>query len=367
MILRQLQYRHLAIALAMLLINVGGVQTVFAEESKPATQSRQIVDMAGRHVAIPGDIKNAACLLISSYEKMLLLGQGDKIKLVMRITSPWATKIFPSFVKSQNLEVKSAMNPNLEDMMANNVDVVFFWNRPEVIQKMATAGIPVVVTQIDDRKETDTLEAFIALRKKEMSMHADIFGAEAQSKADAWNRYFEEKVNYVYSRTKLIPDEQRLSAYYVRGPDVLTTHSKYSHTWWDMKIAGANPVASGQTKDVIDRVPAEQFLGLNPDVIFMGWLDSTDLVLKDEKWKHLNAVVNGKVFISPNGVYRWDHSSEAPLLIMFFAKTLYPALFPDLDLVAETKNFYSKFYSYELTDDEAQRILSHRPPADRLQ
>jgi hypothetical protein len=31
------------------------------------------------------------------------------------------------------------------------------------------------------------------------------------------------------------------------------------------------------------------------------------------------------------------------------------------DMVEEVKEYYSRFYDYELTDDEAQRILLHMP------
>lgn len=43
---------------------------------------------------------------------------------------------------------------------------------------------------------------------------------------------------------------------------------------------------------------------------------------------------------------------------LFLAKTLHPDLFPNLDLTAEVKNFYSKFYSYQLSDAQVNAILS---------
>lgn len=353
-----------AIALAGLLL---AFQIRLAHAAPESVKTRVIVDLAGRQVVLPEKITAAACLIITSYEKMLLLGQSDKIGVVMNVTSPWAKKIFPQVKTFHGLAPKVATNPNVEDMLANKVDVVFFWNRPEVLAKMAQAGIPVVVTFPADQKELSTLDAFISFRKREMRMHGDIFGPEAQATADAWNRYFDEKINYVYSRTKMIPEDERPSVYYVRGPDALTTHGRYSYTWWDIKIAGGRPLSIDETKEVISRVPAEQLVAWDPDVIFMGWLDSTDVILKDNKWEHLNAVTKGKVFINPDGVYRADYGSEAPLLIMFFAKTLHPDLFRDLDMAAETKYFYSKFYHYDLSDDEVQRILTHRPPADLAQ
>lgn len=353
----------IAIAVTFMLVaSKNSLVSAWSDEGHPSIEMREIVDMAGRRVTVPVHIQRAASLLITSYERMLLLDQIEKMAMSMRVTSPWARTIFPEFSAAGDIEVKSAVNPNVEELVAKKVDVVFFWDRPAIIQKLAAAGIPVVVTQVPDQAQTDSFEAYKRNRKKDVLMHGQIFGPEAEKKAGAWSRYFDEKVDYVYSKTKDIPDGERPSVYYVRGPDVLTTHSKNSPTWWAMRVAGGMPRASGQTSDVIDRVPAEQFISWNLDVIFMGWLENTNLILKDQKWSKVPAVMNKKVFISPDGVFRWDHSSEVPLLIMFFAKKLYPDLFSDLDLVAETKYFYKTFYRYELTDDEADRILTHRPP-----
>ena len=48
----------------------------------------------------------------------------------------------------------------------------------------------------------------------------------------------------------------------------------------------------------------------------------------------------------------------------FIAKTLHPDLFKDLNMIKEIKNYYSEFYNYNLTDDQANRILNHMPPAN---
>ena len=76
----------------------------------------------------------------------------------------------------------------------------------------------------------------------------------------------------------------------------------------------------------------------------------------------MKAVKDGRVYVNPDGVMYWDYSSEGVLLMMFIAKTLHPDIFEDLDLVKEVKEFYSRFYGYELTDDQANRLLKRLPP-----
>ena len=54
-------------------------------------------------------------------------------------------------------------------------------------------------------------------------------------------------------------------------------------------------------------------------------------------------------------------ASEA-LQIQWAAKQLHPALFPQLDMVKATQDFYQKFYDYSLSANDAQRILKALPP-----
>ena len=47
-------------------------------------------------------------------------------------------------------------------------------------------------------------------------------------------------------------------------------------------------------------------------------------------------------------------------MLLFVAKTLYPEKFPDIDMVKEVKSFYSQFFSYSLTDAQANRIINYQ-------
>lgn len=349
-----------------LLLWVALVTPVFGQDLRSPTpttgvssETHVVVDLAGRRVRIPNVIHNAACHLIPSYERMFVVGAGDKINPIVQLNSPWARTIFPHAPEVHNVQLR---NPNVEDLVDRKIDVLFFWNQPDVIAKMARVNIPVIVATSDDTMGQDSFEKFVAFRKREMSMYGEIFGDKARMVADDWNRYFEEKVNLVYSRTKSLPPSERQSVYYVRGPDALTTHGIYSFTWWDLTIGGARPVTTEDTKEVIGHLSAEQLIDWNPDVIFMGWIPSTDLITKDPRWAQLNAVKNNKVFVNPDGFYHWDYGTEAPLLIMYFAKTLHPELFKEIDIASEVKYFYAHFFHYDLNEAQTDRILMHQPP-----
>jgi len=52
----------------------------------------------------------------------------------------------------------------------------------------------------------------------------------------------------------------------------------------------------------------------------------------------------------------------AALQVLWAAKTLHPARFPDLDLRKETKAFYTKFFDHTLTDAEYDSIMRAAAP-----
>ncbi|MDK7353270.1 hypothetical protein [Rothia aeria] len=44
-------------------------------------------------------------------------------------------------------------------------------------------------------------------------------------------------------------------------------------------------------------------------------------------------------------------------------QAFHPEQFKDIDLVQETREFYKTYYGYNLTEDEAKRIIAGQGPA----
>lgn len=196
-----------------------------------------------------------------------------------------------------------------------------------------------------------------------MQVFADALGEEAQARAEEWSTYFDDKVAYVTERTADISEEERKSALYCYGEEGLGVFSQYSYVSFWLEMAGGTNVADQTGEEMDTVVTMEQVIDWDPDVIFMGRMESTEPVTSDEKWASLSAVANGDVYICPDGVMFWDYSSEGVLLMMYLAQKMYPDLFTDLDMVAETQEYYQTFYGYELSAENAQRLLDHLPPA----
>ena len=64
------------------------------------------------------------------------------------------------------------------------------------------------------------------------------------------------------------------------------------------------------------------------------------------------------------GTFNWDrYSAEEALQVLWAAQAFHPEQFKDIDLVQETREFYKTYYGYNLTEDEAKRIIAGQGPA----
>jgi iron complex transport system substrate-binding protein len=371
--LKKTEITVLAVVLLILMLAAANCVTTSGGAPAPAGQPKQVLDLAlknktitdlsGRTVEIPAPVNHVACLVGPGYEKVALLGELDKVALVSpnSKTMPWAVQVFPNL---KNIPVMTSnQDPNLEELMKQKVDVVFFWDYPKPLEKMTVSGIPVVVTQLtlSESQRPKTIDEFRKTIKDEVRIFGVVLGPEARQHSDEYAAYFDQKADRILAVTSKIPENEKPKVYYVRGPKALTTHGNYTYTSWWVNMAGGKLVSHEISQQVPD-VTMEQVISWDPDIIIMGRVNNTQLITNDPKWKEVKAVKNGKVYLNPNGVMYWDYSSEGILLLEYLAKTFYPDKFPDLDMKTEVKEYYTKFYHYNLTDDEAGRILQYQNP-----
>jgi iron complex transport system substrate-binding protein len=325
-------------------------------------RKKVITDMAGREIEITWPVHKVACLTGAAYEKVFLLGESQKIVARQANHPPWMARTNPDI---KNIATMSG-EPNLEELIQRQVELVFPFYGPKQLAQMKDAGIAAVITKVPlggkDDNEKLAVKSFVALIKKEMRLFGSALSEKAARRAEEWCKYYDRKVAYVLERTAKIPEGRRPKVYYVRGPDALTTHGCDQNIVWYGEMAGADMVLKTIAQKGIVKVDMEQIIAWNPDVILVGRQYSTDLVLKDPKWRNINAVRTGKVYVIPEGVFYWDGGSEGVLLMEFIAQKLYPDLFRDLDMKREIKIYYSKFYHYRLSSAEIEKILHGLSP-----
>jgi iron complex transport system substrate-binding protein len=189
-------------------------------------------------------------------------------------------------------------------------------------------------------------------------------------KADDFCIYLDNNVRRISSITSEIPVNQKPRVCFISSRSLnFYKHDVLVQTWIEMG-GGINVAAEGGIENAFSDLSIEDVEKWGPDIIIVSSAAQSPIeikqkILQDPKWSDIKAVKHGKVYISPKGVYTWDfHSTETALQILWIAKTLHPDKFKDLDMAKEVKYFYSKFYCYDLTDDEVNRILNSLPPCD---
>jgi iron complex transport system substrate-binding protein len=326
------------------------------ETSAPAT--RTVVDSIGRSVEIPYEVHKVATLVGPSYDKVFMLGEKDRIAMVGFAQSPWAQHLNPDLANIST--ATNAKSPNIEELLNLGIEVVFTWSTTEPLEAMSNAGIPALAALASSTTPT-SVEMYIAGMKGEVNLYAEVLGPAAKTRAAEYCEYLDNVIERITSVTSRLAENEKPKVYYVRGPEVLSTHGKYSNTRWYVEMAGGNMV-SKDLEPVIAQVDIEQVIAWDPDIIMMGRLDSTDPVTSNPAWSAITAVKTGKVYVNPHGVFYWDYGTEGALFLMYLANTFHPDKFADINMVKEVKDFYSQFYGYQLTDEQTNKILQHMAP-----
>lgn len=318
-----------------------------------------VVDMAGHTVAVPGEARRPACLDVLGYQKLFMLGVGDKAALIYFTDAPWMRITNPGYDRIPTTEGE----PNLEELILRKVDVAFFaYNIKRMAKKLDDLGIPGLVSQ-PRAVRGQTRAAFLAQTKRAVLLFGQVMGARASARAREWCAYLDDRVRYVTARTDALPAARRPRVYYLRGPTALhTSLGRNGCIYWFGEMAGADMVIKNEDGEARGPVSMESIIAWDPEVVLVGRQYPLDMVLGDSRWRNVSAVRHGRVYPLPSGVFYWDGGLECVLLMEYMAKTLHPELFADLDLTAEFKEFFARFYHYRLTDDQAAKLLAGLAP-----
>lgn len=198
----------------------------------------------------------------------------------------------------------------------------------------------------------------------------DIMGC--QDRAEGIATYLEQVYTEVTSAVADVKKKDRVSLYYAEGPFGLATEPNVSQHAKTFEVAKARNVAAsvplagsgyGMTS-----VSLESVIKWDPEVI-VAWDDeirggADEIIRTDKDWAGITAVKNGRVYTMPNAPFAWCDRPPGVnrfLGIQWVANMLYPKRF-DVDMVERTKEFYSKLYWVDITDDQAKELLGNSYP-----
>lgn len=328
-----------------------------------------VTDHAGRTVELPADIDRIAVADILPLPSVLAVFFDSSEKIVgMSMPSMTAAQngllgeLYPELLEAETGFINDT-EVNMEELALLEPDVVFYSASDTALgDRLTDAGFAAVAISASrwDYNCIETLNNWIALL-------SEIF--PENDKSAAVRERSEAAYRLVQDRVKDIPEKDRLSAFILFRYDaasLMTSGQQFFGQWW-CDAAGMRNVAQELAADNAVPVSMEQIYEWDPDVIFMTNFNQylpEDLygsTLSGYDWSPVKAVRDKRVYKMPLGMYRsYTPGADCPVTLLWMAKTAYPELFEDIDIIEEAKSYYMDVFGITLTDEQAASIFA--PP-----
>ncbi len=324
---------------------------------------RTVTNVDGTVIELPAEpITSVAAIFGPSYEKIVAVGAEDRITCDgdFHLTGwPWSNVIY-QYINDVPGIPNAHSDLNVEDLVAQGVQLVFCFpnaDQAAAIQNAGMVAVPMASTGAF-RDVVDTL-----------TLYAEIFNDEtALSQAEKYAAYFDETVAMVQERTA---DVEERPGVYLAYTDMLHGYGNTSDMVEVIELAGGTLVSQDLEGSSNIEVTAEQLLEWDPDYIFLdhagssGNASAEDAIaeaLSTGNFDNVAAVRENQVVATPTGVFFWDSGIQKILYLVYIAKTIHPDLFEDVDMQEMLIDFYGEFFNYELSADDAERMLNHEDP-----
>ncbi|SMB28657.1 Periplasmic binding protein [Sterolibacterium denitrificans] len=347
-------FRRLALALCLW----GVCQTAAAAaEASPGctvnarTQSTQsIVDMAGRTVVLPREVKRIATVgpvpVINGY--LFALGAGERIVngLPSRFTQSdrWhlQTAIAPHLAGQPVLQGQTGSDVSLEVLVKLAPDMVITMETPR-IKTLAAAKAPIVYLEWGNAADI----------RRNMALLGCVLDRTAMS--EAYLRYFDATLARVRAALAGVAPADRPRVLYF-NPHTMTTPLAIAN-WW-IEEAGGRSVTAAMARGGTAHYSHEQVLLWNPQVLIVSSPEQATAILRDERFARIDAVRHARVHVMPTGIHSWGQRTvEQPLSVLWAAQRFHPERFARLDMAGEVRAFYRDFFGSELSSAQAREIL----------
>jgi iron complex transport system substrate-binding protein len=311
-------------------------------------EPRTVTDMAGRKVALPPRIARVVTLgslpVLNSF--VFTMGEARSVMngLADFAKPHWKYQgVFAPQLAAQPTMQQPNREPNVEAILLARPDLVLTMHR-EHVGLLESRGIPTVYLAW---REPEDVKACMALL-------GEVFGKP--ERAADYRRQFDATLARVAGALSDLPQGARPRVLYLQ-PGTLT-QPRLIAEWW-IPAAGGISVTEDGRKTESRTVSLEQVMLWDPDILIVTAPKDLELVAADKVFRQLKAVRERRVHLVPVGAHTWaNRTAEQPLTVLWAAKTFHPERFQDVDLAAETKAFYQRFFDHALSDAEVAEILS---------
>ena len=318
---------------------------------------RIVVDQLGRSVVIPKKVTRVVCLMHHALDITLELQAGDRLVGVMKnwegLLFPGIGEIYPPIKKLP--QVGTLTEVNMEELLKTNPELVIVTHYfpQETLKKIEKAGIPVVAVSLYEAdfeqasklnpKLKDPDRAYTIGMKMGVRLLGEIYGKEAEAKK--LNDFVETSRALVGDKLASLPESKKVRCY-MANPE-LHTYGSGKYVGVIMDKAGGMNVA--REISGYKAVNMEQILKWDPAVIFVQDRYAAQVmpeVQKGAAWASVSAVMNHRVYETPEYVKPWGHPCPESMALgeLWMAKKLYPERFKDIDMNKKVQEFYKTFY-----------------------
>ena len=328
------------------------------------TGNATITDMTGRTVHVPGEITTALATSPPVTNIIYMLAPDKLGGWNSNLTSD-SKKYMPE--KYQNLTVVGGWfgtyTGNPETFIAANPSIILddvsvtknsssAAQINDMQQKMGSISVVAVLSSTNVTNYTPSIQFL-----------GKILGEEGQ--ANKLISFYNNVSGTVNKTVSSIPENEKVTVYYAEGPSGLQTDPSGSSHSQLINLCGGINVAQVAVKQGMgmSQVGMEQVLKWNPEIIITNDKQFYSSVYSNSSWDNIKAVQDKKVYLAPTSPIGWFDRPPGVNTIIgipWTAKALYPDKFKDLNMTKLTKEFYSDFYHYNLTDSDVQDLLNNQ-------
>lgn len=342
-------------------------------EEKVATKneagSHIVTDHAGHEVEVPNKIEKIVIdqvPILSTYmaynegKAPYIVGYAGSLKQV--ISGTVLKDMAPELLDATNT-VQGQSDLNVEEIMELKPDVIFYnAKNQDRYEKLSKTGVPCIgfVTM-----GADTPADPINRYGEWLKLLEDVFGEKG--KMDDFLKAGDDIVKDVEERIAKVPDEKRPSGMilwkYQEGTPIVAGKGTFGDFWLKrLKVKNVAEEAKGYAK-----VNVEQIYAWNPDVFYLDGPGLLNIKTEDVynnsvegfDFSNLKSVKDKRVYNSKLGMWNWlTPNPDAPLVLAWLASETYPDAFKDYDLKKVIKDYYQKWYNYELSDEQIEDMFN---------
>ncbi len=342
-----------------------------APETTAAPTTHTVVDHLDNAVEVPYEVNRIVVCDIYPLPSALTVF-FDSAEKIVGMPAPSMTaaangllgQLYPQILDAQTGFIDGS-TINMEELLKLQPDVVFYSaSQPQEGEQLRNAGIPALAVSVNkwQYNAIETLNNWIDLLSQ-------VF--PENDKTQVVREYSNKMYDLVQQRVSTLDEADRQRVFFLfqyTDTNMLTSGKQFFGQWWADAIGAVN-VAQELEKDNSVAVNMEQVYAWNPSLIFVtnftkfGPEDLYNNTVGTYDWSAVDAVKNHQVYKMPLGMYRsYTPGVDTPVTLLWLAKSAYPQLFNDIDLIAETKAYYQEVFGIALTDEQASAIFA--PPAE---